>query len=167
MILSLCLLVSGCAVVQTDYNYDAGYDFSGLQQYTWLEMPIDFQIDHFSMQHIKTAIDRQLKIKGYTLTERTAIRRRSASARLIYHHHDRHKDRPPDLAGLCQRRRRANPVNPGKSRKNQPDRRHSPRQLPTGLGLQFAQPVAVGEFVMPDLIRHPERYTLDPGSSPG
>ena len=68
MTLSLCMLVSGCAVVQTDYNYDAGYDFSGLRQYSWLEMPIDFQIDHFSMQHIKTAIDRQLKIKGYTLT---------------------------------------------------------------------------------------------------
>ena len=67
VILSLSVLMAGCAAISVDYNYDASFDFSNLSSYNWLEMPMDFPIDHYSAQHIKTAVDRQMKEKGFRL----------------------------------------------------------------------------------------------------
>lgn len=72
IILSLCIFVSGCAVINTDYDYDAGFDFSDINSYTWLEMPIDFPVDQFSIQRVQTAVDQQMKAKGFTLTTGSA-----------------------------------------------------------------------------------------------
>jgi hypothetical protein len=34
VILSLSILVSSCAVIDVDYDYDAGFDFSNLSRYS-------------------------------------------------------------------------------------------------------------------------------------
>ena len=68
VILSLSILVSSCAVINVDYDYDAGFDFSNLSRYSWLEMPVDFPNDGFSIERVTTAIDQQMKEKGFILT---------------------------------------------------------------------------------------------------
>ena len=68
VILSLYILIPGCAVIDVDYDYDAGYDFSKLSRYSWLEMPIDLPDDDYAIQRIKTAVNQQMKEKGYSLT---------------------------------------------------------------------------------------------------
>lgn len=68
IVLCLSILVSGCTSIKVDSDYDAGFDFSNLSRYSWLEMPVDFMGDDFSRQRIKTAIDQQMKNKGYHLT---------------------------------------------------------------------------------------------------
>ena len=68
VVLSLSILMSGCTVINVDYDYDAGFDFSNLSRYSWLEMPVDFRVDNFSIQRVKTAIDQQMKEKGFSLT---------------------------------------------------------------------------------------------------
>ena len=68
VILSLSILMSGCTVINVDYDYDAGFDFSNLSRYSWLEMPVDFPVANFSIQRVKTAIDQQMKEKGFDLT---------------------------------------------------------------------------------------------------
>ncbi len=68
VILSLSILMSGCMVINVDYDYDASFDFSNLSRYSWLEMPGDFPVDNFSTQRVKTAVDQQMKEKGFILT---------------------------------------------------------------------------------------------------
>jgi hypothetical protein len=68
VILSLSILVSSCAVIDIDYDYDAGFDFSNLSRYSWLEIPVDFPVDDYSIQRVKTAVNQQMKEKGYSLT---------------------------------------------------------------------------------------------------
>jgi hypothetical protein len=68
VILSLSILVSSCAVIDVDYDYDAGFDFSNLSHYSWLEMPVDFPVDDYSTQRVKVAVDQQMKEKGFSLT---------------------------------------------------------------------------------------------------
>jgi len=67
VILSLSIFVSGCAVVNVDCDYDADFDFSTLSHYSWLEMPVDFPVDNFPIQRIKTAVNQQMKEKGFIL----------------------------------------------------------------------------------------------------
>ena len=64
--LFLGILISGCAVIDVDYDYDASYDFSNLNSYSWFEMPVDLPVDTFAMQRIKSAVDQQMKKKGFT-----------------------------------------------------------------------------------------------------
>jgi hypothetical protein len=68
IVLCLSILVSGCTAIKVDSNYDAGFDFSNLNSYSWLEMPVDFPVDNLSSRNIKTAIDQQMKNKGFSLT---------------------------------------------------------------------------------------------------
>ena len=68
MVLCLGILVSGCTAIKVDSNYDAGFDFSKLSRYSWLELPVDFPVDNLSSRNIKTAIDQQMKNKGFSLT---------------------------------------------------------------------------------------------------
>ena len=68
IVLCLSILVSGCTAIKVDSNYDAGFDFSNLNSYSWLEMPVDFPVDNLSYRNIKTAIDQQMKNKGFSLT---------------------------------------------------------------------------------------------------
>jgi hypothetical protein len=72
VILSLSILVSSCAVIDVDYDYDAGFDFSNLSRYSWLEMPVDFPVDDYSIQRIKAAVNQQMKEKGFCLTTGSA-----------------------------------------------------------------------------------------------
>lgn len=67
MVLCLGILVSGCTAIKVDSNYDAGFDFSNLSRYSWLELPVDFPVDNLSSRNIKTAIDQQMKNKGFSL----------------------------------------------------------------------------------------------------
>ena len=68
IVLCLSILVSGCTVIKVDSNYDAGFDFSNLSHYSWLEMPVDFPVDNLSFRNVKTAIDQQMKNKGFSRT---------------------------------------------------------------------------------------------------
>ena len=68
IVLCLSILVSGCTAIKVDSNYDAGFDFSNLSRYSWLELPVDFPVDNLSSRNIKTAIDQQMKNKGFSLT---------------------------------------------------------------------------------------------------
>jgi hypothetical protein len=61
-------IFTGCAAISVDYSYNTSFDFSSLSRYSWLELPIDFPTDNFSAQNIRTAIDRQMEKKGFTLT---------------------------------------------------------------------------------------------------
>jgi len=70
--LSFVFFVSGCSTIQVSYDYDAGYDFSNLSRYSWLEMPIDYSVDTFSFQRVKTAVDQRMKEKGLVLTTGSA-----------------------------------------------------------------------------------------------
>ena len=72
VILSLSIFVSSCAVIDVDYDYDAGFDFSNLSRYSWLEMPVDFPVDDYSIQRIKAAVNQQMKEKGFCLTTGSA-----------------------------------------------------------------------------------------------
>jgi hypothetical protein len=67
-VLCLSILMSGCTAIKVDSNYDAGFDFSNLSRYSWLEMPVDFPVNDLSFRNVKTAIDQQMKNKGYSLT---------------------------------------------------------------------------------------------------
>ena len=68
IVLCLSILVLGCTAIKVDSNYDAGFDFSNLSHYSWLEMPVDFPVDNLSSRNIKTAIDQKMKNKGFSLT---------------------------------------------------------------------------------------------------
>lgn len=64
--ITFSMMMSGCAVTNVMYDYDAGYDFSQLSRYNWLEMPVDYPVDYLSLQRVKAAVDKQLKNKGYS-----------------------------------------------------------------------------------------------------
>ena len=68
IVLCLSILVLGCTVIKVDSNYDAGFDFSNLSHYSWLEMSVDFPVNDLSFRNVKTTIDQQMKNKGYHLT---------------------------------------------------------------------------------------------------
>ena len=68
IVLCFAILVSGCTAIKVDSSYDAGFDFSNLSRYSWLEMPVDFPADNLTYRNIKTAIEQQMKYKGFNLT---------------------------------------------------------------------------------------------------
>jgi len=68
-ILSLCLLAGGCTLSTIDYDYDRDFDFSTLKQYRWLAIPEDFPGTEITVQRIKRAVDQQMTLKGFTLSE--------------------------------------------------------------------------------------------------
>ena len=65
---TLCIILSGCAVTNVSYDYDAGYDYAQLSSYSWLEMPLGYPVDQLAFQRVKTAVDRELQKKGFTST---------------------------------------------------------------------------------------------------
>ena len=70
--ISLCILMSGCAVHNVMYDYDPGFDYSQLNRYNWLQMPVDYPADHLAVQRVKAAVDKVLKNKGYSLNTTSA-----------------------------------------------------------------------------------------------
>ena len=67
MFAAMCLgiVIAGCAVTGTGYDYDAGYDFSAVSSYDWLEMPVDYPADPFAAGRVKAAVDQQMAAKGF------------------------------------------------------------------------------------------------------
>jgi len=68
-IVLICLgyVMAGCAVTGTSYDYDAGYDFSSISSYSWLDMPFNYSADPLAVSRVKAAVDQQMKSKGYHL----------------------------------------------------------------------------------------------------
>jgi hypothetical protein len=59
-------LVSGCASIDVDVDYDPGYDFSALTTYDWLPVPDKTRVNELAIKNIQYSADRQLKAKGLT-----------------------------------------------------------------------------------------------------
>ena len=65
IILTLSFLLTGCAPVSVNYDYDADFDFSTLKHYRWLEVPADFPANEIVINRIKSDVDQQLQAKGF------------------------------------------------------------------------------------------------------
>ena len=68
-ILFLSFLLSGCSLPpKVDSHYDRNFDFSSLEYYRWFELPGDVEADEIMIQYLRNAVDREMEIKGYTLS---------------------------------------------------------------------------------------------------
>ena len=66
IICSLCMLLPGCSMTTTNYDYDRDFDFSSLKQYQWLEIPADFPATEIVIQRIKRAVDQHMEMKEFS-----------------------------------------------------------------------------------------------------
>jgi hypothetical protein len=62
-------LVVACSSVSTNYDYDTSYDFSKLRSYRWADIPSRSDADPLVVQRVGTAVEAQLKAKGFVPAE--------------------------------------------------------------------------------------------------
>lgn len=62
-------LLAACSSVSTNYDYDMSFDFSKFRTYRWADIPSKSDADPLVVQRVGTAVEAQLKAKGYALAE--------------------------------------------------------------------------------------------------
>jgi len=67
-LLPLALLFA-CSGISTNYDYDLSYDFAKLKSYRWADIPSKADADPLVVQRVGSAVETQLKTKGYQLAE--------------------------------------------------------------------------------------------------
>ncbi len=65
------LLLAACSSVSTNYDYDMSYDFSKLRTYRWADIPSRSDADPLVVQRVGTAVEAELRAKGYAQAEGT------------------------------------------------------------------------------------------------
>ncbi|HEX5135622.1 MAG TPA: DUF4136 domain-containing protein [Planctomycetota bacterium] len=64
-------LLAACSSVSTNYDYDMSYDFSKLRTYRWADIPSKADADPLVVQRVGSAVEAELKAKGYAMAEGT------------------------------------------------------------------------------------------------
>jgi hypothetical protein len=59
---------TGCAALDVHYDFDREVDFGLIQTYDWMSVPQKTPDNELTLKHIKSAVNKQLKSKGLTLT---------------------------------------------------------------------------------------------------
>lgn len=67
-IASLIALMLGCATTSVNYDYDKEFDFSTFKTYDWMTTPQNVRADEFLLKRVKSALSRELRAKGISLT---------------------------------------------------------------------------------------------------
>jgi hypothetical protein len=65
------VLLAACSSVSTNYDYDMSYDFSKLRTYRWADIPSKADANPLVVQRVGSAVEAQLKEKGYLMAEGT------------------------------------------------------------------------------------------------
>ena len=63
-VIILIMIMTGCASIYIDYDYDPLVDFAGIRTYDWLPIPEKARANELTIKHIKSAVNRELAAKG-------------------------------------------------------------------------------------------------------
>ena len=58
-------LLAGCATISTNFDYDTGFDFAGLQSYDWKTVDPGADEDPLSRRRVERALNEGLTAGGY------------------------------------------------------------------------------------------------------
>ena len=62
------VLLTGCSVVEVNYDYDTEVDFASLKKYDWLAISPELKSETLIAQRLKIAINRNLQSKGFVFS---------------------------------------------------------------------------------------------------
>jgi hypothetical protein len=72
LVLSLMAINVSCSSIYgVSHDYDEKADFSQLKTYDWLAVPEKADINQLDVERLKTAVNNQLEIKGFTMNSDT------------------------------------------------------------------------------------------------
>jgi hypothetical protein len=64
---SVVAALAGCAGLDVDTDYDPSVDFTKLKTYDWAPSQPDGTTDELALKRLRSAVDNQLRAKGYVL----------------------------------------------------------------------------------------------------